>query len=145
MRALFDIAYHDKGGPSKIETIATREDIPEKFLEQILRKLRAAGLLASRRGPKGGFSLITPPEDLTIGQVVRALEGPCTHDCCYDTDDETIANCEVSSRCVASATWRDLAREIDALLDSVSVADMCDRGRRFGIRSEGEKGFMYII
>jgi len=145
LRAIFDMAYHDSGCPSKIERICQRESIPEKFLEQIMRKLKAGGLVESRRGPKGGFSLLKAPEEITVGEIVRILEGPCNHDCCYDNDDETLENCEVSSRGVTSATWRDLAARIDEVLESVTIADMCARAARFGIKSEGEKGFMYII
>jgi len=145
MRAMFDIAYHSTGQPAKAEEIARRESIPEKFLEQILRKLKGAGLLSSRRGPKGGYALAKPAEEITVGTIIGSLEGPCGHDCCYETDAEQIESCELTSRCVTASTWRDLARQIDELLESVTVADMCARAQKFGIRREGGAGFMYMI
>lgn len=145
LRAMFDIAYHEDGRPTKAESIARREGIPEKFLEQILRKLKGAGLLDSKRGPKGGYSMLQAPEDVTVGAIIRAVEGPCEHDCCYDTDAETLERCSLSSRCVTASTWRDIAKKIDLLLESETVADMCTRAQRFGIAREGGTGFMYMI
>jgi Rrf2 family iron-sulfur cluster assembly transcriptional regulator len=145
LRAVFDIAYHDNGGPSKSDQIASREDIPPKFLEQILRKLKVAGLVESRRGPKGGYTLTKPPQEITVGAVVRAIEGKTAHGCCYETDDETMRFCTITSRCVTSATWRDLAEHINTLLETVTVADMVARGERFGLRRAGYQGFVYVI
>jgi Rrf2 family transcriptional regulator, iron-sulfur cluster assembly transcription factor len=145
LRAVFDIAFHDATGPAKSEQIAEREDVPVKFLEQILRKLKGAGLVESRRGPKGGYSLKPPAEEITVGAVVRAIEGPTLHGCCYQTDAETIQNCDLSLRCVTSATWRDLAVQINDVLETVTVADMLERAARFGFRRKDYDGFVYII
>jgi Rrf2 family protein len=146
MRAMFDIAYHDYGGPTKSERIADREDIPPRFLEQILRKLKNAKLLESRRGPKGGYKLARPPEAISVGDIIRAVEGdPVEHDCCYETDAETIKFCQLTSKCVAAAVWRDLSAQMCDLLQSVSVSDMCRRAEVFGIRRGGYEQFMYVI
>ena len=145
LRAVFDIAYHDGGGPSKADEIATREDIPCRFLEQILRKLKGAELVDSRRGPKGGYTLLREPENVTVGEIIRAIEGPTEHGCCYDTDAETMRFCEVSSKCVTSATWRDVADRINQVLENVTVADMVARAERFGINRASAQGFIYVI
>jgi Rrf2 family protein len=142
LRAAYDMAYH---GSAKIEHIAAREGIPAKFLEQILRRLKAANLVESRRGPKGGYALTRQPQQITVREVITAIEGPCYHDCCYGTDDETLQNCQVTSKCVTAAVWRDLAVKIDGVLETVTLADICDRARRFGIPREGQSQFVYII
>jgi Rrf2 family protein len=142
---MFDIAYHGRGGPSKVEHIASREDIPQKYLEQILVRLKKAGLLTSRRGPKGGYCLVDRPDEITIGTVVRAIEGETPHECCYETDQEVIDKCDFTNKCITAAVWRDLATEVNKVLDSATIGDICSRADRFGLGREGDANFVYII
>src|SRR3954466_7955552 len=76
VRALFDIAFHNDGKPTQIREIVERELIPARFLEQIFQDLKKAGLIASKRGPRGGYHLARPASEIRIGDVLRALEGP---------------------------------------------------------------------
>src|SRR3954454_18898456 len=76
VRALFDIAFHNDGKPTQIREIAERELIPARFLEQIFQDLKKAGLIGSKRGPRGGYHLTRPAAEIRIGDVIRALEGP---------------------------------------------------------------------
>src|SRR5262245_59094258 len=76
VRALFDIAFHNDGRPTQIREIAARELIPMRFLEQIFQELKKAGLIGSKRGPRGGYHLARPAAEISLGDVVRALEGP---------------------------------------------------------------------
>ena len=78
VRALFDIAFHNDGRPTQIKDIAEREAIPARFLEQIFQDLKRAGLVGAKRGPRGGYHLARPAEEIRLGDVVRALEGPIT-------------------------------------------------------------------
>lgn len=75
LRALFDITFHSHGKATKIDAIAARENVPPRFLEQIFQDLKAAQIVGSKRGPNGGYFLLRSPETITIGQVVRAMEG----------------------------------------------------------------------
>src|SRR5579864_3430278 len=75
VRALFDIAFHNDGRPTQIREVAEREMIPMRFLEQIFQDLKKAGLLGSKRGPRGGYHLAKPASEITLGDVIRALEG----------------------------------------------------------------------
>jgi Rrf2 family protein len=75
-RAMLDIAAHANEGPVKIREIAERQDIPLKYLENILLTLQRAGMLRSRRGPQGGYYLARPPEAISVGEVIRAMDGP---------------------------------------------------------------------
>ena len=75
LRAVFDLASHPQGHPVKIAEIARRQAIPQKFLELILASLKQAGFVESRRGADGGYLLARPPDALTIGEVLRFVEG----------------------------------------------------------------------
>jgi len=79
VRALFDIAFHNDGGPTQIKDIAEREAIPARFLEQIFQDLKRAGLVGAKRGPRGGYHLARPAHEIRLGDVVRALEGAHRH------------------------------------------------------------------
>ena len=75
-RALLDLSLHENEGPVQIHDIAERQNIPVKYLEQILLQLKRAGFVVSRKGPGGGYSLASPPSKITLGAVVRAMDGP---------------------------------------------------------------------
>src|SRR6188768_3836500 len=76
VRALFDIAYFNAGQPTQAKDIAERQGIPPRFLEQIFQDLKRSGIVGSKRGPQGGYSLTRRAADIRLGDVVRALEGP---------------------------------------------------------------------
>src|SRR3954454_15928661 len=86
VRALFDIAFHNDGRATQIREIAERELIPARFLEQIFQDLKKAGLIGSKRGPRGGYHLARPGAEIPIGDIIRALEGPVA---VMVADDET--------------------------------------------------------
>ena len=75
VRALFSMAYNRSASPSKIDDIAKGESVPPRFLEQIFQELKKAGILGSKRGPKGGYFLTRNPEEITLKDVVCAMEG----------------------------------------------------------------------
>jgi len=76
LQAIFDLATQDSAEPVRIADIARRQKIPQKFLELILAGLKQAGLVESRRGAEGGYFLVRPAETITVGEVLRAIEGP---------------------------------------------------------------------
>src|SRR5260370_42254391 len=76
VRALFDIAFHNDVRPTQARDIARRQDVPLRYLEQIFQELRRAHLVEAKRGPRGGYSLKRAPEAITLGDVVRAVQGP---------------------------------------------------------------------
>lgn len=78
VRAIFDIAFHNHGKATQIKDIAERQAIPPRFLEQIFQDLKRAGLVSSKRGPRGGYQLALSPAEIRIGDIIRALEGPIT-------------------------------------------------------------------
>ncbi len=145
LRALFDIAFHKFGGPAKIDEIATREDIPPRFLEQIFQDLKAAGIVGSKRGPKGGYFLLQSPESVTLGAVYRAIEGEIEHPCCFLSDDEMREKCAITSKCVTSALWRDVAVRVSEVLDSYTLSDLSIKGEALGLSRDNDADFTWMI
>ncbi|WP_129578179.1 MULTISPECIES: Rrf2 family transcriptional regulator [Sorangium] len=132
VRALFDIAFHNDGRPTQIREISERELIPARFLEQIFQDLKKAGLISSKRGPRGGYHLARPASEISLGDVVRALEGPVA---VIAPDDE--GNPESSTLDPPTAVFHDLALAIERCFDAVSIADVCERGVELGVRRKG--------
>ena len=84
VRALFDVAYHGGGQPTQIKDISRRQKISQRYLEQIFNKLLKAGLLKSRRGPRGGYMLSRDPSEITVGDIISAAQGPIVPVRCLD-------------------------------------------------------------
>lgn len=132
VRALFDIAFHNDGRPTQIREISERELIPARFLEQIFQDLKKAGLISSKRGPRGGYHLARPASEISLGDVVRALEGPVA---VIAPDDD--GSPESSPLDPPTAVFHDLALAIERCFDAVSIADVCERGIELGVRRKG--------
>jgi Rrf2 family iron-sulfur cluster assembly transcriptional regulator len=143
VRALFDMAYHGIGEPSKIDEIAGREHVPPRFLEQIFQDLKRAEIVASKRGPKGGYYLVAAPGDITLGQVIRSVEGQTHTSFCRETrsHDEP----PTPSMRVTGEVWHKLAEGVDAVLDGVTIEDLVRRGEKLGLRRESYNEFVYVI
>lgn len=125
LKALFHIAYHSGGRPTQMREIAEHESIPARFLEQIFHELKRAGIVAAKRGPQGGYLLARHPVEITLGDVIRALEGA-------PVIVEKGARREAMNDPIAN-TLRDLATNIERCFDDVTIADVCLRGERAGI------------
>lgn len=146
IRAMFDIAFHGQGAPVCGKDIADREDVPHRFLEQILLELKNAHLVHSKRGPSGGYVLTRTPENIPLLDIVQAIEGPIHADL-YNPDDpdaEPKPRC-TTSRCVAASIWRDIAELLYEKLRSISVADLVRRGEDIGICKDGDQPTFYVI
>lgn len=127
VRALYDIAFHNEGRPTQIREIAEREMIPARFLEQIFQDLKRAGIVGSKRGPRGGYHLLKPPAEISLGDVIRALEGPVA---VLISDDDVRST--KGGPDAAASVFRDLSLAIEKCFDSVSIADVCERGKDLG-------------
>lgn len=145
LRALFDIAFHNFGRPTKVDSIAEREEVPPRFLEQIFQDLKAAGLVGSKRGPNGGYFLLRSPDSVTLGDVWRAVEGTLDHPCCFTNDDEMRAKCAITSKCVTAAIWRDVVIQTEKVLDSFTLSDLSLKGESLGLKRDADAGFSYSI
>ncbi len=117
VRAIFEIARNYGKGPLAMKAIAERQRISLSYLEQILHRLGKTGIIESVRGPHGGYELARRPADLTIGDVVRALEGPIALSHCLEPG---VAGCYQADDCVARMVWTKVGEKIEEALDSIT-------------------------
>ena len=122
VRALFEIARNFGKGPLAIKEIAERQKISLSYLEQILHRLGKAGIIESVRGPHGGYELARKPADLTIGDVIRVLEGPIALSHCLEPGEG--GNCYQADDCVARMVWSRVGAKIEEALDSITFEQL---------------------
>jgi Rrf2 family protein len=126
LRMLIDIALHGGDRPVRIQDIAKRRNISVKYLEQLIRALKKAGFIHSKRGPKGGHVLAMAPEDIRVGDVVRALEvRPELTECVGNPDA-----CMIASDCVTRQIWARATASLFKELDAIHVADLLVQARK---------------
>ena len=124
-RATLELALQYGSGPIMVREIAANQDISVRYLEHILNTLRATGLVNSTRGAKGGYELSKPPAMVTLGDIVRALEGPMDIvDCVRDN------GCPKISKCVMCEIWNEIKTSIDTVLDNITIEDMVKRHKQ---------------
>lgn len=129
-RAALELAIRYSLGPVMVREIAKSQEISARYLEHILNSLRSSGLVRSTRGPRGGYELAKPPSDITLGDVVRSLEGPLDIVSCIGD-----LYCQRAVGCVTMEVWRDVREAIVGILDSVTLEDLVARHHRKRLRS----------
>jgi len=137
VRALFDIAYQSKGGPTQIKEISRREGITPRYLEQIFQKLKKAGMVKSIRGPKGGYYLSRQPEEIVVADIIRAM-GESIEPILCARPLKGRRRCRRESKCAAQAVWNEAGRRLVDYLNSVSLAGMCQMAREMGISGRSD-------
>jgi Rrf2 family protein len=142
VKAIFDIAFHNHGRATQIKDIAERQAIPPRFLEQIFQDLKRAGLVASKRGPRGGYHLALAPSEIRIGDIVRALEGPIT---LAPSKSKDKAEGDATSRAVTEEAFEELSSRIEACFDDKTIEDLCERGEALGYRRRPPGRYVYVI
>jgi len=142
VRAIFDIAFHSGGKPTQIKDISRRQAIPPRFLEQIFQDLKRAGLVTSKRGPRGGYALAMEPDDVRLGDIVRALEGPIV---LGSGDRNGNVEGDETSRVVTENAFSELSDSIEACFDAITIQDLCDRGDAHGVRRAPPRRYVYSI
>lgn len=146
VRAVFDLAFHNVNGATQAKDIARREGIPLRYLEQIFQDLKRAGIVDSRRGPRGGYTLKRPPESIRLGEVVRALQGPLDDIFTPEDEGEGKKRGRIGgAQLVTSSLWRELANHVSGWFDQVSLGDLVRRGLELGIPRGEKKPPMYFI
>ena len=126
VRALVELAHRYGQGPTQSAEIASRQEIPEPYLDQLLTTLRRAGFIRSVRGPQGGHALIPEPHDVNMSEVVVALEGSLAPIACVDDPDA----CTKEGGCVQRHVWERVRDATDEILKSVSIADLAEKERQ---------------
>ncbi len=142
VRAMFDIAFHGEGAAAQIKDIAERQGIPPRFLEQIFQDLKRAGLVSSKRGPRGGYQMTRPARDISVGEIVRAVQGPIS--LCAGEEDVAETG-DGASIGVTEQMFRELSARVASCFDSVSLEDLADLAQRQGVRRNHPGGYVYVI
>ena len=147
VRALFDVAYHGGGQPTQIKDISRRQKISQRYLEQIFNKLLKAGLLKSRRGPRGGYMLSRDPSEITVGDIIAAAQGPIVPVRCLSDEEQGSKkkDCDIVNSCITRHVWRETQRMLVDYYNSVSIADLCALARQEGVSRDVENKYMYFI
>lgn len=124
LRAMFDLALHYEDEPIPLKRISERQEVSEHYLEQLFANLRKSGLVKSVRGAYGGYILARKPSEITVGDVLRALEGPFgLVDCALEKDAK---KCSRFDDCITRLVWVKIRDSIIKTTESITLQDMCD-------------------
>jgi Rrf2 family transcriptional regulator, iron-sulfur cluster assembly transcription factor len=145
LRALFDIAYHSACQSTQVKDIASRQSISPRYIEQIFQKLKRGGIVKSIRGPAGGYCLTRKPEQITIGDVIRAAEGSIQLVSCGNGKAVVAKGCQRAGECVTTDIWQEASSRLMAYFDSITLEDLCKDAQAKGIERAVDKNLMYYI
>ncbi len=123
LRLMVDLATHNDGKPVSIRDIASRQNISDKYLEQIISSLNKAGYVKSSRGPQGGYTLAKGAEEYTVGMILRLTEGNLAPVACLEDE---VNCCNRREQCATLMLWRKLDDAIKGVVDTVTLADLVD-------------------
>ena len=123
LRLMLDISLYNTGEPVALRDSAKRQNISEKYLEQIISMLNKAGYVRSIRGARGGYVLVGKPEDYTVGKILRVTEGDLSPVECVAKGAEI---CERHDECVTVKVWERLNEAISSVVDTITLADLVE-------------------
>lgn len=127
-RAMLELALNWKRGPLRIQEISAAQDIPKRFLEQILLLLKRAGYLRSRKGPGGGYALARLPSEITVAEVIRVMDGPLAPiDCVSITAHEA---CIREEFCGLKGLWKEVRDSVAEILEKTTFEDLAERTKK---------------
>jgi Rrf2 family protein len=119
-RSMLELALRRGSGPVLIKQVAEAQEIPVKYLEHVLTLLRVAGLVKAYRGPRGGYVLARDPGEITLNQMLTALEGPVSLVHCQEMPEE----CTRSKTCVTQDIWTDISTRMIDFMDGITLEDI---------------------
>ena len=126
LRALLDLALHQGEGLILLKDIARRQEVSLPYLEHLITPLMAAGLVRSTRGARGGVSLLKPPSDIKLSEIVQLLEGSIALVDCINNPEL----CQRSGFCVTRNVWSEMRKAMIQVLDSTTLQDLVERQKR---------------
>lgn len=124
LRAFIDLAVYGEKEPVSLTSIAARQEISLNYLEQLMAKLRKAGLVESIRGVNGGYRLARPAEEISVGDVLRALEGDLKPVECAGIEAGKESHCTGSGTCVSRIVWKRINDSINNTVDSIFIGEL---------------------
>jgi Rrf2 family protein len=139
LKAMLDLAVHSSEGQIALKSIAERQGLSENYLEQLFSVLKKSKLVKSIRGSQGGYMLAADADKITVGMILRALEGSLAPvDCVLESDP---SSCERSDCCVTKIIWEKIRDSINNVIDSVTLKDLLDEYSK--LKGSGE--YTYFI
>ena len=123
-RLILDIAVYGKDKPVPLSDVSSRQNISVKYLEQIIRKLKKAGIVDSCRGPSGGHMLAKSPDKISIGQIVRILEESTVIADCAEQKKKTCGVCNRAGECLSRWVWVEAGRAMFDCLDKITISSL---------------------
>lgn len=123
LKAMIDLAVHDEEAVS-IQSIASRQRIPDSYLEQLMGKLRRAGLVTSLRGVSGGYRLARDAGEISVGEILHVLEGGIDAVECPGLKEEPDAGCSFSGSCISKIVWKRINDGIHQAVDTFMLSDL---------------------
>jgi Rrf2 family protein len=143
LRALLVLGLRYGESVISIQTISQEQNIPKRFLEQILNDLKGSGAVESKRGISGGYRLARPPQEITLASVIRHVEGALAPISCVSERFYEKCSCPDESRCAIRNVMKEVREKIVSTLENVSIADLCMRAKRLAI--EPASALDYVI
>ena len=142
LRALTNLGRHYGEEVVRIQSIAADENIPKRFLEQILNELKKGGFVESRRGVDGGYRLARNPNEISLAAVVRHIEGKLAPVGCVSENFYQKCNCPDESRCALRSVMKEVRDAVAGLMEQLSVADLVSRARALEIEPMSANDFI---
>lgn len=133
LRALIDLALYSEEEAVSIQSIANRQNISVSYLEQLVRKLKKEGLVTSVRGAQGGYKLAKPADKISVGDVLRAMEGSISAVSCGTGEN---VHCQGEDLCVTRYVWQRINASIQETVDSIMLDQLVEESRR--VRDKGQ-------
>jgi Rrf2 family transcriptional regulator, iron-sulfur cluster assembly transcription factor len=134
VRALCDIVYYSTGSPAQVKYISQRQQISPRYIEQIFQRLKRGGIVKSIRGPLGGYYLTRKPEEITVGDVVRAVDGRSIQlVACSGEKSRSRKACERLGKCVTSDVWKEASGMLMDYFDSLTIKQLCEEAKTRGV------------
>ncbi|MGE5493712.1 MAG: RrF2 family transcriptional regulator [Burkholderiales bacterium] len=126
LRLMLELAMAPEGEYTTIKSIAERQEISEKYLEQIITSLSRAGYVKSARGAQGGYKLAKPAEEYTVGMILRTIEGNLVPVACMEDEPN---QCPRSTQCVTLDIWKQINDAVNNVIDNITLADLVKKQR----------------
>ena len=143
LRALLVLGLNYDREVVRIQTISEQQNIPKRFLEQILNDLKTLGVVESRRGVTGGYRLARPPDFVTLAAVIRHIDGPLAPVSCVSERFYEKCSCPDESKCAIRSVMKEVREAIVKILENVTVAQMCERVK--ALQGEHDNPLEYVI
>ncbi|MGB5279264.1 MAG: Rrf2 family transcriptional regulator [Gammaproteobacteria bacterium] len=134
--AVLDLAFHEEKGPVSLAAISERQCISLSYLEQLFARLRRNGVVKSTRGPGGGYTLNRDAAEISVSDIIVAVDESCQVAACDDAD-----GCQGDYQCLTHDLWNELSNEIRSFLDGISLAEMManEKVQNVSIRQDGAR------